>query len=496
MSVTQTIKNPDKCPRHYDRSRIQVADPSSYRAQDARREAFETRAYYEYVATRNAGGFVCFLTFTYNNKSMPVYLGEPCFSYDDIRSLTNGAFFKKVKRSGYDIKYLITKELGEGKGKRGIEQNPHYHVLFFIKPIQVVKSLTPNDIMHLAKMYWMTFDDAETYADYRYTGKGIVKPGKFGVEVTGVQALKYCCKYTCKSIEMNSLEQRVHAKINRDTLIEMGTDPAMYASYLEEKDNPTPFDCVPDAQTLLTDSRYEDYLEYISPEVKSLVHSRMCTFRREHGDMPLVSNGFGIEGLKHIDFSDVRPTVPKMTKNGPKNCPLCLYYYRKVYMEVTRDYDGNVRYVLTPFGQELKKKALQDTLKRVADNARVACDAYGLKVTDSELDLYATYNVIYKYRKYDERTNVDIDPVADYSRFIVPSTAAERSCRVDLERRVELHSGYVKDYMFHPVFKEYVSLFDSIDGLCDAVATENDERLKKEFEENMRVKRQQFLASL
>ena len=88
-----------------------------------------------------------------------------------------------LREYGSIFKYFIGAELGDGKGERGMHNNPHYHVLFFVEPdpkgqFPYVK-ITPDDFRHLIKMYWQGFDETrDGFRDYRLAKFGIAREGR------------------------------------------------------------------------------------------------------------------------------------------------------------------------------------------------------------------------------------------------------------------------------------------------------------------------------
>ena len=121
----------------YNRTYASVPDTNSFFFQSGRRRAYAQRLYFEYLYTQKVNGTTYFYTLTYNDKSIPHYFKDrPCFSYADIRLVTNGALSKELERKyGSRLRYFVACETGEGKGSRGAGKNPHYHCIFFVQPL-------------------------------------------------------------------------------------------------------------------------------------------------------------------------------------------------------------------------------------------------------------------------------------------------------------------------------------------------------------------------
>ena len=72
----------------YSRTFNSVPDTNSFFCDSSKRNGYFQRLYYEYLYTQKVKGQTFFYTFTYNDKSIPKFLGHNCFSYDDIRYIT------------------------------------------------------------------------------------------------------------------------------------------------------------------------------------------------------------------------------------------------------------------------------------------------------------------------------------------------------------------------------------------------------------------------
>lgn len=173
--------NPDT-----SRIRIRVSSPYSYQYKEFKIESYESRLYWQFKYCEDHLGQTFFYTLTYNDNAIPRPYGFNCFDYEDLRDLLTGGFRKQLLRKyGTTFKYFVGAELGDGKGSRGMHNNPHYHVLFFLIdacdqrfPYKVI---SPKDFRHLVKLYWQGFDEdvdgfdgdgvfgfTERYNAYRY----------------------------------------------------------------------------------------------------------------------------------------------------------------------------------------------------------------------------------------------------------------------------------------------------------------------------------------
>lgn len=115
----------------YTRVYNALPDPNCFGIQSSKRMGYFQRLWFEYAYCRKVNGTCLFYTLTYNDKHIPQYRGHNCFSYADIRYITNGALSKWLLRHyGSKLLYFCACESGEGNGVRGKGNNPHYHFIF------------------------------------------------------------------------------------------------------------------------------------------------------------------------------------------------------------------------------------------------------------------------------------------------------------------------------------------------------------------------------
>lgn len=460
--IRQTIRNKTHYPILGVKTHFNLQAPDSYSFFSQKRQGYETRLYYQYIDCLRHNGFTCFLTLTYNDKRMPNFMGYPCFDVEDLRYLLHGAFYKNVTARGYSFKYFVTCELGEGKGKRGYLNNPHYHLLLFFKPDKKVilkeDFLDPAGVEALVKEYWQGFNDHVEFHDYRTeTNLGIVRAGKFGVEVNGLGAIRYVCKYVVKDPRVRELESRVKQAI---------------------------------LDSLSCPSEDIDY---------EFVESEMRKFRNRYSDKVRISHGVGEYGKQFIT-DKLNPSIPlPNTKGKLTSVPLSLYYYRKLYMDIVKDFNGNNRYILNELGQQMKINSLSQALSKCVENTINVISVYSsnpsvlpllnpdaLKEIDkSVLQDYALYKIIYEHRQFNIITVGDINPCSDYRQFIKPCTDSSKYSEEGFSSSLYPHGSHIQFYSQHPYFAKNLPLFDFIDSLSEKLALQKD---KKQWEDFNRIK--------
>lgn len=227
--------------------RFTVVSPNSYQYGRSRIEGYETRLYFEFDRTKKLGGQTFFYTLTYCEDKIPKYEGHNCFDYEDLRFLLNGGFRKFLLRKyGTTFRYFVGAEFGDGKGSRGLHNNPHYHILFFLRPSEnpvyvpkieckqigiyvrgskkhpkgspkyknfhsrvlvEYKPIDPLEFRHQLRLYWQGFDQSKGYHDYRDSRYGIVREGKFNLGVVqDFRAISYVSKYCIKDVNIKNME--------------------------------------------------------------------------------------------------------------------------------------------------------------------------------------------------------------------------------------------------------------------------------------------------
>lgn len=547
------------CP---DSSRIfvRVASPYSWQSRKAKIEGYETRLYWEFKYCQEHDGQTFFYTLTYNDKSMPHintlsydkdgnpdFKQQNCFDYQDLVWLLNGGFKKQLLRKyGTNFKYFVGAELGEGAGSRGLENNPHYHVIFFLRSAQSAqypyRKITPLEFRHLVREYWQGRDeDTDGYFDYREARYGIAKEGSENLGLcTDFRAFVYCAKYVTKDVKLKKQEVAVENYLRNKYNKLYGNYPSdlllrFYNEYLPTipvKRNEcidstllNPFDDT-DAyiMNIIHNCGYEtDYERFVDALVEEQVRLGMNEYRNRYCNKCRVSQGLGDYGLNFIRNMDDKPTIGiPDKKKGWKNRPLCLYYYRKVFTEVVKDALGNPIRVLNQEGFDYKNRRLHKEIELLKDKTfalidSVDVDLYSKAISsDVNVDVdmayhdflevfkdkqniisrYAIYKLVYEDRFFSYSTDgqnravgfpsVDVD--YDFYRFSEPSyykVDYKRFCVGDL--LYSICENYIS-YDAHPYFLRYTRFFAVFDLLSDYLSVQTDIKNQREAEEQKRIR--------
>lgn len=604
---------PDK-----DKVKVTFGSPATYMSREIKIEGYESRLYWQFKYCDEHDGQTFFYTLTYNEKSMPKQYGINCFDYEDLRELLTGGFRKKMLRKyGTIFKYFIGAELGDGKGKRGMHNNPHYHLLLFLEPAplsmrpkniryeqvpdgfynrnsknhrkgdvryKTVKISEPvsyvkiseSEMTHLMRLYWQGVDQDDCpgkFFDYRDMNKGVVKEGDLGALVQDFRAIGYCAKYVTKDVKLVQHEPEVEKKLRKKYRSEYRYKDETYKGFFRDEINPmfnTPVNpkkkkwCFTDVQlineltngdeyhrkvygTPLTTMDNEMYMPYVSSIcsvhglwpafeayvdrlVEPLVQAGINEWRNRYSNKCRVSHGLGDYALDFMDKTN--PSVQVPDKNGYKNRPINLYYYRKMYCDVVKDPEGNNLYVLNQDGIEYKASTLPQRIRKTVS----ACMDYiplvagnrdlFNKMRDSDvntevtwthrrfiaeinklnklgdnlqniLNRYAEYKLVYENRFLSYQTegsDVDdvfprIDVIADYKRFLVPSFYSVPRDDLRLACFLENPPENYLPYSQHPYFSRYIGLFHVLDLCSDYFFIQKDNKKQEDAEQRAVTKR-------
>ena len=408
---TCSLLNPTKyfCPTS---SRTVVHFPSSvsYSAVRSKREGYEARLYWEYLYCRDLGGQTFFYTLTYNDDAIPKFYGKNCFDYKDLRYLLNGGFKKYLLRHfGTEFKYFVGAELGDGKGSRGIGNNPHYHILFFLRPSSdkkyhsLYKKIHPVVFRSLIRNYWQ----GSEFIDYRAAKFGIAREGRFLGVVQDFRACLYVAKYCVKDAGLKSFEDHLRLRFESKYRFRYADSLKCYQDFVNEVINPdwnirqpdgsyfydiytlisrhvpdyVPIE--PDVDLLVSDTGHSDfivacqefinsnclqckYAEFVSSKISEFVKRDINTYRNRYTNKCRISNGVGLYALDCLeDFENPKVKVP--SKTGFKFRPLCLYYYRKLFCASFKDKKGSVLYTLNSVGIDYRVNHLPEYIDSYAN---------------------------------------------------------------------------------------------------------------------------------
>ena len=403
------------------RTYVHFSSPDSYQNRQIKIEGYETRLYWQYRYCDEHNGQTFFYTLTYNDAHMPNHYGMNCFDYEDLRNLLCGGFRKMLLRKyGTYFKYFVGAELGDGKGERGMHNNPHYHILFFLEDAKDTRfpyiKISPEDFRYLVKRYWQGFDEnRDGYHDYNDALYGIAREGENCGLVTDFRACMYCAKYVCKDVKLKQNESKIERLLRFQNHKKYYRSEVTYALYFKDRirdmyniprnakktewtwtdeelvkrllpDYPinieyecfgddifnikrAPMSYTPYVPVIL--NRYnlwEDYFKFCRAYVDERVHEGITEWRNRYCNKCRISQGLGDYALSHIQ-DKMNPGIQVPKKKGFKVRPIGMYYYRKLYTEIVMDNRGNKVRVLNDLGQEYKVYNLPKQIDKMAKKA-------------------------------------------------------------------------------------------------------------------------------
>lgn len=504
-------------------------DTTSFNYERDIRNGFFQRLYFEHLYTKSVGGVSFFHTLTYNDNSIPSYRGRPCWSYRDIRYVTDGKLVYWLKKNyGARLRYFIACESGEGKGKRGLGNNPHYHLISFIQPFEgsscktPFKCPTPEEFNKKLKDLWQ----GEGITIYKDTKYGICKEGNNnGVIDDSNGAFSYVGKYVIKdSVDKSNIDFLTGEY--RKEVEAIGITEEVYRDFIDEYfdvildgievsdfDEYHPLDSLHHYLFLHPGHSVLDYLTsfcgiagtvirhnlenwFHNVYCEAYVKAKLSEYMTNCSGKVRCSKSLGAYGLNFIEDEGFNPkfTIPLGQKGYKVQCP-CLYYIRKKYYNVVLcDVTGNPLYRLNSLGMQLKQNSLfsliNSVMERTSDNIKRVfaspesfnnIDFYSLKqITNSPdymdiLRRYSVYSIIYQYRYYDTVTShyltaecLPDDFSKDYSTFLVREFNVDD---FDTNTVYDLihNKGNLTPFSRHPAFVPYRHFFERLEHINDVV---------------------------
>lgn len=540
---------------YYDplRSKEYVTFGSSrtYQSQMIKREGYESRLYWQYKYCEDNGGQTFFYTLTYNNSSIPKFYGRSCFDYEDLRDLLTGGFRKKLlRRYGTTFKYFVGAELGEGAGERGLHNNPHYHILFFLESANSSKYpyvvIDPVEFRSLVREYWQGFDQDKTPRSYQTCKYGIVKEGKFNLgKVDDFRAVQYVSKYVTKDVGLvafeKDIERKVRLQYRKKSMYDVYSE--FFKTYIDKEFNVGKMSERELVSYLLPGYEFlvEDYINYeevskkiidkynlvsefsafISMSEDREVYNTILEYRNRYCNKCRISHNVGEYALKFIDSKDPYIAVP--SKKGIKRRPINLYYYRKLYTDVVKDKKGQNCYVLNNIGIEYKLSRMSYQIDKKKESAlgylsilesERGRELYNkIKSSDcnntvfmgyddfinyiNKVDInkiinrYGEYKVVYEGRNFrmDKFNNIPVISVYDdYEWFLQPTIMDVPYITRGVSWYNQFFGQDYIPYSSHPYFSQDIGIFAVFDMCSDYFFVQNDNQKEREERERREVK--------
>lgn len=561
-----------------------VPDNNSWEFQCSKRMSYGQRLYWEYKYCKSVGGQAFFYTFTYNDDSLPHFdfdrfnittkdyepVSMPCFNYAHIRLITNGIISKVLRRKfGSQLRYFVACERGEGKGLRGKGMNPHYHVIFFVFPLSSkirkpddppYKRISPIQFCHLCKCTWQyqsSYNKSDyVIADYKTAKFGHCQPGDDLGYISDFDALSYVTKYVIKDSSECYDDQSVYIYFEHKFKKLGYTYHAFFSFYQYERLYGHVFDRYSFLQNydvlsyfawrrLSPDNRrfsYFDYIRHCKPAsyfnlfdsfieyfnkvyLPTVIQISYRDYVNKYSSKVRCSKSLGIYGLQFVKDLDSDPHFVLDKSDEVVSQPICLYYYRKIYMDTVKcPVTGNNLYVLNEKGIDLKCRKLPFVLRSTVDKLSDICTGLSnnsqssdvwnffkscgfaylsftslLQSPDFEnlLFRYSVYRNVYEYRFYPSGTDVRLssymnmdDIVSDYGKFLTSNFYYNDYSDLFLITLVrKLDPQKYRSFSLHPVFAPYIEKFKLLEQIYQLWSEYTGQLKKQAFSESLHVRK-------
>lgn len=532
------VRNTTKYQFEFTRAFNEVPDNSSYSFQSQRRLDIYQRLYFEYIYTKSINGLALFWTLTYNDKCIPIYTIPQCpirwytHSYTDIRLVTNGILSKWLLRK-YDcnLKYFCAPELGDGKGKRGKGNNPHYHFIFFIQP----KSNKLPSSFEFASKIKEVWQGSSSYVPFKLAKYGCCQPGNNNGVINSTTALKYVSKYVIKDYATISQEKSIELAW-REYLKDSFLTPSLVYRfyryvlkspdypYIKNKSNFISFmllDKYHNLRKIRTSISYKHFLlishvclnpdlhesckyvynllyEYfMSNFYEELVISKIKQYRNLYGTKVRYSQGLGISGLQNVCDPDSNPHFVIPDKSNYLSIPISLYYKRKLFYDTFKDENNNTIYRLNERGINLYCKQLPNRIETYIDRLKTYISTLSTPVS-YDYDLlrqYVIYKLVYEYRTYSNRDSLSLsskfdinDILLDYRHFISYSIFMSDYSPVQFSKK--LYDCKRVSFSSHPLFIDNISKFRELDNISCNVSQQLDDIKRADYLKRREIRSQ------
>ena len=393
MSYFLDIPNNSHYVNGNSKTHFRLIHPNNFVSQKSKQTSYYVRLYFHWHHVRALGGLCYFYTLTYNDKALPYFQGIPCFNHNNLREFMRSSGFDKVlfRDYGFRLQYFVSCELGEGKGKRGFDNNPHYHVIFFLIPDgKQNKPFNSVVFRDLVRKYWCGpchTPEGRRISPYNYK-YGIAMPGKNHGLVESAAALRYVSKYVLKDAVYRKLRKSLIDAAKLDIYNRLCKKSKAVELYYKYAYNPHLFP-----------------LE--TPEVVECINRLFGRlYRKEifrlYVPKVFISQGVGLYSLKHVNSDGYTITIPIDSKKIV-DVPIPLYCYRKMYYDIVKDAVGNNKYVLNSDGIALKVSRLDDELNKKVNEIYSLLPVYSndFKLGYDPVDPFGLMGILYDYAKYD-----------------------------------------------------------------------------------------------
>ncbi|QCS35909.1 replication initiator protein [Capybara microvirus Cap1_SP_22] len=491
------VSNPTNYVTPWQPVMLDVPNVRSFTYLSSLQRSYYIRSYYEFLETKNRNGKTIFLTFNYNDNAIPSIYGIPCCNNDHIHYLLRNSSFIKWVRQHFDFSYIVCTEFGEGKGKRGKGNNPHYHALFYLchKDNSQVTPLDCAEVLSYIRKIWQGNPyKASSKNDPRKFKFGKVEESEKGLIVNDFHAANYVSKYATKDKETKCIIRKILNAHYNDCLHKVELDESINHTRLSLVD---PF--------VMPGTTFNDKVDImVKQDAQILYDETLPTIKKTFLPKVFMSKGFGSSASKYItdDFK-----MPILTHKGTIYVTLPYYIYRKTFYDVKKNANGNVIYVLNNVGTEYRKNRLSKDIRDLYSKCiSILHNSDTLSNNDSEEDIYAnkirhlhhslkshvsapfldpmhayaSYKYIYQYRCF-EGLEFPLDLNDDFALKLLPGYYYGEFSNSPILTYKELTKSNWHPFSEHSSFVPLIPLFNVLDKYFDLVGIQLDDARYKRY---------------
>ena len=198
LSPITITTNSEKLDKNGTPLTIQVPCGKCAECRAQKQQDWAARCYYEWLYTKNKGGYAWFDTYTYNDQNIHKFHGVNCFDYTDFEKFVKRVRAHFQRKYGYSgngwLRFMAVGEFGS------LHSRPHYHAIWYIdKPIPL------DEFWRVCRKYWTYGWNNAPKGEYCYK-KYLVNDFAF---------CGYIAKYCTKSVNYNDFLNKIQSEVGK-----------------------------------------------------------------------------------------------------------------------------------------------------------------------------------------------------------------------------------------------------------------------------------------
>lgn len=264
--------------------------------------------------------------------------------------------------------------------------------------------------------------------------------------------------------------------------------------------------------------KFDDYFKRIY--LPAISQQSYRDYVNKFGSKVRCSKSLGIYGLSFVKDVTSNPHFVLDKSDEVVAQPICLYYFRKIYMNIVRcPVTGNPLYVLNEAGVNLKCLFLQSSLDKLKRDVYSSLDLVNSEYTKESfvshlefhdvsvadyfklpsgsilhdlIDKFVVYRFVYQYRHYDKIDSLPAlssgftmdNIVSDYRSFLQSNYYTCDYSDMFLIKFIECkRSSFFVSFDSHPVFSSCIEYFKILEGFLEVFREYLSEIKKTRFDE-------------